>query len=56
MFSVLVPVYGWNETWKVALLSQAIRYAYTLNAMFSINSFAHTWGYKPYDKYVYIIL
>ncbi|OXU27805.1 hypothetical protein TSAR_006195, partial [Trichomalopsis sarcophagae] len=50
VFSVLVPVYGWNESWKVAILSQAIRYAYTLNAMFSINSFAHMWGYKPYDK------
>ncbi|KAJ8684410.1 hypothetical protein QAD02_020202 [Eretmocerus hayati] len=48
--SVLIPVYLWNEEWYYAVLSQFIRYAYTLNAMFSINSIAHSWGYKPYDK------
>lgn len=51
--TVLVPVYGWNETWYYAVMSQIIRYVYTMNAMFSINSVAHTWGYRPYDKYVF---
>ncbi|XP_023245732.1 acyl-CoA Delta(11) desaturase-like [Copidosoma floridanum] len=50
VFSVLIPVYCWGEDWYHGLLSQTIRYAYTLNAMFSINSVAHTYGYRPYDK------
>ncbi|KAG5308870.1 ACO11 desaturase, partial [Acromyrmex insinuator] len=47
----LLPVYLWNETWNRAIVSQMfIRYMITLNAVWSINSIAHVWGTKPYDK------
>ncbi|KAK1134884.1 hypothetical protein K0M31_007651 [Melipona bicolor] len=47
---VWVPCYFWNETlfnsWNTTLL----RYAVSLNATWLVNSAAHIWGYKPYDK------
>ncbi|XP_059050066.1 acyl-CoA Delta(11) desaturase-like [Achroia grisella] len=47
----LLPVYGWNEEWKFAVLSQIfVRYMMSLNFTWSVNSFAHIWGNKPYDK------
>lgn len=47
----LVPWYFWNE----ALLNSffvcfAFRYAYLLNVTWSVNSFAHIWGSRPYDE------
>ncbi|KAG7213574.1 hypothetical protein KM043_002829 [Ampulex compressa] len=46
---VLIPVYFWNDTWEVAIKSQAIiRFVATLHATYSINSFAHMWGPRPY--------
>ncbi|XP_014212114.1 acyl-CoA Delta(11) desaturase [Copidosoma floridanum] len=51
LIPILVPVYFWNETWYWAILSQAfMRYAYSLNCTWSINSFAHMFGGRPYDK------
>ncbi|XP_052756197.1 acyl-CoA Delta-9 desaturase-like [Galleria mellonella] len=48
---VLLPVYGWNEKWEFAVFSQSfIRYMLTLNFTWSVNSFAHIWGNKPYDR------
>ncbi|XP_065212584.1 acyl-CoA Delta-9 desaturase-like [Planococcus citri] len=48
---VLVPVYGWDESWKYAISSQAfVRYVLNLNFTWSVNSVAHIWGQKPYDK------
>lgn len=47
---VLLPVYGWNETWTAAILTQIfMRYPFTLNATWSVNSAAHMWGNRPYD-------
>lgn len=49
----LVPVYLWRETWSCAFVSQSIiRYVIVLNLTFSVNSFAHMWGIRPYDKWV----
>ncbi|KPI92671.1 Acyl-CoA desaturase 1 [Papilio xuthus] len=49
----LIPVYGWHETWTNAILSQPIlRYALSLNFTWSVNSFAHIWGNKPYDRHI----
>ncbi|XP_012062684.1 PREDICTED: acyl-CoA Delta(11) desaturase-like [Atta cephalotes] len=46
-----IPVYLWNETWNRAIVSQIfIRYMISLNAVWSVNSIAHVWGTKPYNK------
>ncbi|XP_058798659.1 acyl-CoA Delta-9 desaturase-like isoform X2 [Phymastichus coffea] len=46
----LIPVYGWNETWYVAIHAVIIRYVWLLNATFLVNSFAHMWGNRPYNR------
>ncbi|CAB3223637.1 unnamed protein product [Arctia plantaginis] len=39
------------DTWELAFMSQCvIRYVLSLNFTWSVNSFAHLWGNKPYDK------
>ncbi|EFN76591.1 Acyl-CoA desaturase [Harpegnathos saltator] len=49
----IVPVYFWNETWGRAIISQVfIRYMITLNSIWSINSIAHAWGHRPYDRHI----
>lgn len=46
-----VPVYLWEETWYFGIFSQAIvRYVMSLNFTWLVNSAAHIWGNKPYDK------
>ncbi|XP_077276034.1 uncharacterized protein LOC143904916 [Temnothorax americanus] len=53
LLPVMVPVYGWNETWYRAFISQIIiRYTLVLNGTWSVNSAAHIWGSKPYDSYI----
>ncbi|EFN62026.1 Acyl-CoA Delta(11) desaturase [Camponotus floridanus] len=49
LLPIMVPVYGWNETWSRACKSQIIRYVLSLNGTWSVNSVAHIWGSKPYD-------
>ncbi|KAL6426391.1 hypothetical protein ACFW04_009109 [Cataglyphis niger] len=49
---IMVPVYGWNETWSRAFISQIIRYTVGLNCTWSVNSVAHIWGSKPYNTYI----
>ncbi|KAM0725348.1 Acyl-CoA Delta-9 desaturase [Formica fusca] len=47
----IIPVYLWNETWARAIISQIfIRYIITLHTVWTINSIAHAWGTRPYDK------
>ncbi|CAL1672393.1 unnamed protein product [Lasius platythorax] len=47
----MLPVYLWNETWSRAIISQVfIRYMITLNSVWTINSIAHAWGTRPYNK------
>ncbi|XP_051154964.1 acyl-CoA Delta-9 desaturase-like [Leptopilina boulardi] len=51
IFPTLVPVMLWNETWYCAIMSQCfMRYMIVLNATCSVNSVAHMFGSKPYDR------
>ncbi|XP_066994123.1 acyl-CoA Delta-9 desaturase [Anabrus simplex] len=46
-----VPIYLWNESFRNAwFVSAMFRYAFTLNMTWLVNSAAHFWGAKPYDK------
>ncbi|CAB3374538.1 Hypothetical predicted protein [Cloeon dipterum] len=44
-----VPVYFWGEDWWIAFLFNALRFVLVLNAVFSLNSFGHSMGSRPYD-------
>ncbi|KAL4715516.1 hypothetical protein ACJJTC_009142 [Scirpophaga incertulas] len=46
-----IPMLFWGETWQMAVLSQSmIRYILSLHFTWSVNSFAHLWGHKSYDR------
>ncbi|XP_058802403.1 acyl-CoA Delta(11) desaturase-like [Phymastichus coffea] len=49
---ILVPVFCWNEDWVITILFQLSRYMYVLNATWCVNSFAHFFGNKPYDRHI----
>ena len=50
---IAVPWYFWNESiWNGFFICYAFRYTFTLNATWCVNSFAHLWGDKPYDKHI----
>ncbi|KAF7282878.1 hypothetical protein GWI33_001856 [Rhynchophorus ferrugineus] len=44
------PMVLWNETLRNSFCLNILRYVCSLNAAWSINSLAHMWGNKPYDK------
>ncbi|XP_052825703.1 stearoyl-CoA desaturase 5 isoform X1 [Octopus bimaculoides] len=47
----LVPYIFWNENlWNAYFLAGVLRYCCGLNATWLVNSAAHMWGYRPYDK------
>lgn len=47
----IVPVIFWNESIVIAYFVPAIlRYVFTLHTTWLVNSVAHMWGNKPYDK------
>ncbi|XP_026733891.1 acyl-CoA Delta(11) desaturase [Trichoplusia ni] len=46
----LIPVYCWGESWNNAWHIALFRYIFNLNVTFLVNSAAHIWGNKPYDK------
>nr|XP_020037739.1 acyl-CoA desaturase [Castor canadensis] len=47
----LVPWYCWGETFPHSLfVATLLRYAVVLNATWLVNSAAHLYGYRPYDK------
>ncbi|KOB69615.1 Terminal desaturase [Operophtera brumata] len=46
----VIPMYFWSETLKNAWHITMLRYVMNLNVTFLVNSAAHLWGYKPYDK------
>ncbi|XP_008320000.1 stearoyl-CoA desaturase b [Cynoglossus semilaevis] len=47
----LVPWYFWGESLLVAyFVPGLLRYAVVLNATWLVNSAAHMWGMRPYDK------
>ncbi|XP_074034084.1 acyl-CoA Delta-9 desaturase isoform X1 [Leptinotarsa decemlineata] len=48
----LAPMYFWNETFVNSLCINIFRYVLTLNATWLVNSAAHLYGHKPYDRYI----
>ncbi|CAB0041500.1 unnamed protein product [Trichogramma brassicae] len=50
LFTIGVPVYCWNEDWYHSFAFQLFRYVYDLNATWSVNSLAHIYGDKPYNR------
>ena len=47
----LIPYYFWNESLLIAFTGcSCLRLAVTLHTTWCINSVAHLYGYKPYDK------
>ncbi len=47
----IIPVMLWDESLVVAYFVPAIlRYVFTLHVTWLVNSVAHMWGFKPYDK------
>ncbi|CAK1554451.1 unnamed protein product [Leptosia nina] len=46
----VVPIYFWGESLNVAWHICMLKYALILNKTFTVNSIAHMWGYKTYDK------
>jgi stearoyl-CoA desaturase (delta-9 desaturase) len=47
----LVPVYFWNENpWVAYFTAGVFRYTWLLHCTWAINSFAHMFGNRPYDK------
>ncbi|XP_050308783.1 acyl-CoA Delta-9 desaturase-like [Anthonomus grandis grandis] len=49
---VPVPVLLWNETWLNSFCMNILRFIFTLHASWLVNSAAHMWGDRPYDKYI----
>ncbi|XP_063897096.1 acyl-CoA Delta-9 desaturase [Helicoverpa armigera] len=48
---ISLNIYLWNEDWKCAIAWQAfIRFLFVFHAELSVNSFAHLYGYQPYNK------
>lgn len=51
VFPTLVPWYFWGESlWVAYFIPGLLRYAVVLNASWLVNSAAHMWGMKPYDR------
>ncbi|XP_017758608.1 PREDICTED: acyl-CoA Delta(11) desaturase-like isoform X2 [Eufriesea mexicana] len=49
----IIPVYFWNETWLNAYyIPTILRYVFTLNMTWLVNSAAHLFGNKPYDRFI----
>lgn len=47
----MLPVWCWGETyWNSYFVATLLRYCVTLNATWLVNSAAHMWGNRPYDK------
>jgi len=48
-----IPVWCWGETkWNAFFVCGILRYAFTLNMTWLVNSAAHMWGRRPYDKHI----
>lgn len=51
VFPTIAPMILWGESFTVAYFVPAIlRYVWTLHITWLVNSVAHMWGWKPYDK------
>lgn len=50
----LIPIYLWNETVVNAVfIADVFRWALCMNVAYSVNSFAHMFGYRQYNKCVH---
>lgn len=46
-----IPVHFWGEgVWNAFLATVIVRYVYALNVTWCVNSWAHLYGNRPYDK------
>lgn len=51
LMPTLIPYLGWNETlYNSFYICSLLRYVITLHATWLVNSAAHMWGRRPYDK------
>ena len=47
----IIPVYFWGESWVNSwFVATMFRWCFILNVTWLVNSAAHKWGDKPYDK------
>jgi stearoyl-CoA desaturase (delta-9 desaturase) len=52
LLPAVIPWYFWNESFETAFfVSTMLRYAMCTNITFLVNSWAHIFGSRPYDKY-----
>ncbi|CAG9858145.1 unnamed protein product [Phyllotreta striolata] len=45
-----IPIYYWGETFSKSFSMNVLRHVIGINITGLVNSIAHTWGYRPYDK------
>lgn len=51
LMPTLVPSYFWGESlWNAFFVAVILRYVLALNATWLVNSAAHMFGDRPYDK------
>ncbi|KAJ3653118.1 hypothetical protein Zmor_019034 [Zophobas morio] len=51
VFPTMVPWYFWNENLYISFcVAGMLRYVLTLHFTWVVNSVAHTWGTKPYNR------
>jgi stearoyl-CoA desaturase (delta-9 desaturase) len=50
LIPISVPCLLWGETWWNATFPNIARWVLQLNFVWSVNSFAHLYGYHPYDR------
>ncbi|XP_057658663.1 acyl-CoA Delta-9 desaturase-like [Diorhabda carinulata] len=51
-----IPPLLWGESWYLSFATICIvRYIISLNATWAVNSFAHFYGNRPYDKRIYSV-
>ena len=49
----VLPWYFWNESlWSAYFICGILRYIICLNVTWLVNSAAHMWGMRPYDKFI----
>ncbi|XP_069781531.1 stearoyl-CoA desaturase 5-like isoform X2 [Narcine bancroftii] len=53
LMPTFIPWYFWGESlWNSYFLASILRYTISLNVTWLVNSAAHMYGNKPYDKYI----
>ncbi|KAL4084956.1 hypothetical protein QTP88_027817 [Uroleucon formosanum] len=49
----MLPVYCWGESWANSwFVATMFRYTFSLNVTWLVNSAAHMWGGRPYDRFI----